>query len=272
MQYMHFNSSCAFCCVATLLELEGREISDTQLFREMRADLLLHREHETGTWQTGAMLQSGVWFDLALRPMGFSLEEVQSLDAEAVVERKPPFMVGLKREQGGRHAHILMEHRGDKLVFLNPHREGDGEPDLVTLTKEECVERLAPASTVGFLASCTPERIDFQPLFEQSRENWHRYQEELTAFATPLHSCEEFRAAQEPLLRALLLDGLEGARVCGHREQAERLRKLQSQFLSKLRQGKPFCLWDCWDKKDLSAAFAFYQSRLEALIQEGTVG
>lgn len=62
MQYMHFNSSCAFCCVANLLELEGRKISDTQLFREMRADLLLHREHETGTWQTGAMLQSGVWF------------------------------------------------------------------------------------------------------------------------------------------------------------------------------------------------------------------
>lgn len=272
MQYMHFNSSCAFCCVANLLELEGRKISDTQLFREMRADLLLHREHETGTWQTGAMLQSGVWFALALRPMGFSLEEVQSLDAEAVVERKPPFMVGLKREQGGRHAHILMEHRGDKLVFLNPHREGDGEPDLVTLTKEECVERLAPASTVGFLAPCTPERIDFQPLLERSKENWRSYEEELTTFSMQLHTLKELRTAQEPLLRALLLDGLEGARVCGHREQAERLRKLQSQFLSKLRRGKPFCLWDCWDKKDLSAAFAFYQSRLEVLIQEGTVG
>ena len=100
MQYMHFNSSCAYCCVANLLELQGRSVTDVQLFREMKAEWLLHYDVEAGMWQTGAMLQSGKWFDLVLRPMGFSLQETHNASADDVLGTKPPFMVGLKTGQG----------------------------------------------------------------------------------------------------------------------------------------------------------------------------
>lgn len=267
---MHFNSSCAYCCVANLLERQGIKRTDEELFREMRADRLLHYETESGQWQTGAMLQSSTWFDLALRPLGFSLSEAYDLSPEAVVMEDPPFMVGLKTEgRRGRHAHILTERSGERMTFLNPHREEDGEADLVMLTREECVKRLAPASVVGRLVPCTPQKTDFGPLMDRARENWHRYREEMTAFIARPHTCGEVRAAMDPLFRALFLDGLEGARICGHRAQAERLKLLQSQFLGALKRGEDLCLWEYLDQGLLADAFDFYCSAPETGEQMG---
>lgn len=258
MQYMHFNSSCAFCCVANLLELQGKLATDIELFQAMKADILLSYEAESGEWQTGAMLQSGEWFNLALRPMGFALEEAGNLSTDQVLDIEPPFMVGLKTGKGGRHAHILMERQGDTLTFLNPHREGDGEPDLVTLTVAECKERLASVSITGRLISCAPGETDFQQLLAHSKELWHEYQAELAGFISQTHSFEEIVAARNPLFRAFFLDGLEGARICGHKEQAERLGRLQTQFLGALKQKKTVCLSEYLDREALDAAFAFY--------------
>lgn len=270
MQYMHFNSSCAFCCVANLLELQEIKCTDEELFRNMKADLLLYYETESGEWQTGAMLQSGVWFDLALQPLGFSLKEAYDLSPEAVIEEEPSFMVGLKTEgRRGRHAHILIERNGDRMTFLNPHRENDGEADFVELTREECMEWLAPASTVGRLISCTPRETDFAPLLTQSKGNWYRYREELTAFASQRHTCGEHRAAMAPLFRALFLDGLEGAKVCGYRGQEERLRKLQGQFLGAIKQGKDLCLMDYLEEAQLTAALDFYCEELDRVLGMG---
>ena len=258
MQYMHFNSSCAYCCVANLLELQGRSVTDIQLFREIKAEWILHYDEEVGAWQTGAMLQSGKWFDLALRPMGFSLQETHNASADDVLGTKPPFMVGLKTGQGGRHAHILIKRVGESLTFLNPHREGDGEPDFVTLSRTECDERLSITSTIGRLNSCTPREIDFRPILDAARENWHVYQEELTDFISHTHTWEDMMTARDPLFRALVLDGLEGARIGGHKEQEARLRKLQGQFLGALKEKRPLCLSEYLDGEDLAEAFAFY--------------
>lgn len=258
MQYRHFNSSCAFCCVANLLELQGCSATDIQLFQAMNVEWMLHHSEESGTWETGAMLQGGAYFDLALRPMGFSLQETSGLSANEILVQEPIFMVGLKTGQGGRHAHILVERRDGRQVFLNPHSEGDGEPDLVILKEEECIRRLANNSTVGRLVPCQAEETDIQPLLEAAKENWHAYQAELTAFIALPHSHKEIRAARDPLFRALLLDGPEGARICGHAEQEARLRTLQGQFLSAWGEKEPLRLSEYMDVSTLEAAFAFY--------------
>lgn len=260
MQYMNFNSSCAFCCVANLLELQGRSITDGQLFQAMRVEWLLNHSEESGAWETGAMLQSGRYFDLALRPLGFSLQEVHGLSAEEVLAQEPGFMVGLKTGQGGRHARVLLERRNGSLVFLNPHREGDGEPDLVILTAEECLQRLEESSTVGRLISCPAKETDFRPLLAEARVNWRTYQEELTAFISQPHPSGDILAERDRLFRALLLDGPEGARLCGFREQEARLRAIQGQFLGALRGEKPVCLLEYMDMDTLEAAFAFYMT------------
>ncbi len=259
MQYMHFNSSCSFCGVANLLELQGREVTDVALFQAMRADILLHYEEKDGHWQIGAMLQSGCWFDLALIPMGFHLEEYTAKQEEIAYTLPPPFMVGLKMREGkGRHAHVLTERDGDRMIFLNPHRKNDGEEDLVVMTQEECICRLMPFSTVGRLASCTPKETDFEPLMAQSKKNWMQYQREWIAFTAQPHVREELLTLRDSFFRALLLDALEGARICGHREQEQRLELLQCQFMNSLKQEGPILLSKILDNEAVQEAFKFY--------------
>lgn len=268
MQYMHFNSSCSFCGVANLLELQGREITDEALFRAMRADVLLHYEEKEGCWQTGAMLQSGLWFDLALKSMGFRLEEHTAGVEEIVSILPPPFMVGLRTAGKGRHAMLLLTREGNTLTFLNPHREGDGEEDTITLSTAVCAERLEPASVVGRLVASDVTQVDFLPQLKKALGNWHQYQEVLLDYIGKCHTVNEIRIQMDPLFRPLLLDAVEGARICGYMEQEERLKKLQRQFLNSLRQEEPACLSEVLDKRELSAAFDFYFSRLETLIHE----
>lgn len=268
MQYMHFNSSCSFCGVANLLELQGREITDEELFRAMRADVLLHHEEKDGHWQTGAMLQSSAWFDLALKPMGFRLEEHTASAEEIISILPPPFMVGLRIAGRGRHAMLLLEREKNTLIFLNPHREGDGEENTITFSPAACAERLEPASMVGCLAASDALQVDFLPYLKKALDNWLRYQEELIDYTGKCHAADEIHSKMDSLFRPLLLDALEGARICGYRVQEERLRKLQRQFLNCLKRGEPVRLSECLAEEELFASFDFYRSRLETLISE----
>lgn len=274
MVYMTFNSSCSFAGVANLLHLRGVEVTDRELALRMKLPWLFAREG--GAFLAGPMLQSGKWFDLALRPLGFRLAEAVLPAAEAAdyLLSHGPAMLGLRVSPSDKHAVVFTGGTADALHFWNNKWENDPAEEEFTLTPEQLIQRLDDTCVIASLEEAAKSDPDFGPLLAASqevlRENL-RAVEDAARREAPVH---ELRGLLNPLFRPLLLDGITMLRLIGEDALADRFTVHQSALLSALRGDgeKAVRLCDTLDLPQLERDAEAYAALIAAQMPGATCG
>lgn len=227
MQYMTFPVSCAYCCAANLLEQYGIPISDRALALKAKLPWRLEYDRATDSFLAGAMLQAPRHFDLALNPLGFSFQE-EIVPKNRVLELHEPFMIGVDGEFG-KHAMVCLGETEGGHRFLNPHREGDGQPDHQLFSREELLSRLSAENHVGRLVKIAPKEPDILPL---GTETLVQYHQALCDFFRTDQNREILRKRRDPLLRPIALDWPAMMELAGEEALLEKLRRFQQQVFS----------------------------------------
>lgn len=238
MKYMSFTASCSYCCLANLLEMFGVEKEDRDIALEMGLPYLFSRDGESGSYLAGAMLQGKDWFNDYLNSIGFDFFEdmVEKEQTIRHLEEHIPCMVGLKGDFG-RHAMIFKGHQNGEYRFMNPHREGDGQPDEVVFSEGALLEALSEVNAVGYILPgkepVKPDRSAFQ-----SSLSWlRRWRDEIREFCGQPRTRAEIMAAVDPLFRPLAVDGLAMMELIGEQALAEGFRIFQQQAMALFRAG-----------------------------------
>ena len=238
MKYMTFTASCSYCCLANFLEAFGIDKEDRDIAREMGLPYLFFRDGESSSYLAGAMLQGKYWFDRYLRTIGFEFFEelVGKENTLSFLEGHIPCMVGLKGEFG-KHAMIFRGRQNSQFVFLNPHREGDGQPDEVLFSEDGLLDALSEINAVGFVCPVSQRTEPDKSAFQDSLLWLGRWREELREFCGQTRTKDEIMAAVDPLFRPLAVDGLAMMELAGERELADGFRRFQRQAMALFRAG-----------------------------------
>ena len=264
MKYMTFNSSCSYAGLANLLYYYGVDAEDRTIALRMGLPYLF--AYEDGRYLSGPMLQGARWFNLYLRPIGFTLAE-HRLSREKVcpyLQANPPAILGLRVTTTSKHAVIYTGGREGEYHFLNNKRQTSPEPETLHLTETDIFSRLDQTVTIGILGKTEPVPVNLQPYLEKSLTTLRSLQSELTAFC----SCEQFPAAQqramETLFRPILLDGVTMLELLEEEQLASSLRTVRTQFMRTIRESRPAVLSTHLDMPLLTASINEYAQLIAA--------
>lgn len=239
MKYMTFRGSCAFAGVANMLERFGVDVTDQDIALGMNLPYLFAKED--GAYLGGPMLQSAQWFDLYLRTVGFAMQE-KILPREAVpaaLREKDCAMIGLHLSERDKHAVICTGHIDGSYCFVNNKWEKTEEPERLSLTEEELLNRLDAQTAIAVLVPAEVYQPDFAPLFQQSRSVLAEMKQDLTAFCQRERQPQELIAAMNPLFRAVLLDGVTMLELIGQQELADRFIRIRDALMGAVRSNEP---------------------------------
>ena len=244
MKYMTFNSSCAFAGVANMLSILGVEVEDRDIALGMKLPFLF--EKEEGAYLAGPMLQSAKWFNLYMNPIGFEMKERFDAKEEvpAVLMAEKTAMLGIRVSPRDKHAVVYTGTEGECFCFLNNKWAHTEDPEVLTLSQEDLLSRLDDTVVIATLHPCGKKNADFAPLYRRSCEILVELKEELTEFCAIEKTREEILTAMNPLFRPMLLDGITMLDLIGQTELASKLRTVQIEFMSAIREGVPVVLAD----------------------------
>lgn len=239
MKYMTFNSSCSYAGLANLLSFYGVDTEDRAIALQMRLPYLF--ACEDGQYFSGPMLQGAKWFNLYLRPMGFTFIErwMKREDVCSCLRAHPPAMLGLHVTAESKHAVIYTGGEEEEYRFLNNKHEGSPEPADLRLPEKELLSRLDETVTVGILERAEPVPIELRPYLEGSLTTLHDLGEEITAFCSQEQPAAALREARGTLFRPVLLDGATMLELLGEEQIAAALRTVRVQLMAALREDRP---------------------------------
>ena len=168
----------------------------------------------------GAMLQSKEWFDLYLRPRGFSYIE-KSIPRRSVTDvLSPGLMLGIRLSPQSKHAVVFTEKEKNKFIFLNNKWETSSESDMYIFSEEELLEKLSEDVIVGCLERDEIKKTNLYPFFNESLATWKQLREELLEFVSAFATPKEIQKSRDRLFRPLLVDGLAMMKLLKQRELA----------------------------------------------------
>lgn len=266
MKYMTFNSSCAYAGLANLLEFYGVETEDYLIAQEIALPYCFAKEG--GVYQAGPMLQGKRWFELYLRPRGFYFNEVRMPRERAAdyLAVQPCAMVGIRMENGQKHAVIYSKTEAGKLCFLNNKRRSSDEPEQFVFSRQELEQRLETDTPIATLGRCDAEPVSLAPVLEGSLAVFQKLRQELLQFCSVPQSPDDLAAAQDRLFRPILLDALSVLPLAGEWELCETLGVIQKEYLRTLRQEKPVVLAQELPMEQLEDALKLYRNRIKTML------
>ena len=262
MKYMTFPSSCSFAGLANLLVFYGVDTEDYEIALGMELPYLF--AHEAGKYLSGPMLQGAKWFNLYLNPLGFALSE-RDMEKKQICSYLSdifPAMLGIRVSSEGKHAVIYTGRQDEKYLFLNNRRKDSPEPETLSLTAGELLNRLDELVTVGCLVRVASESRDFRPLLENSVLVFQRLREEIHAFSAREQSAASLKIAMDGLFRPVLLDGVTMLELLGEVEIADMLKDVRMEFLSAVKTGHAVILTEMLDMQRLDDAMDQYEHLL----------
>lgn len=264
MKYMTFNSSCAYAGVANLLAFYGVDTEDYLIAQEIALPYCFAKEG--GVYQAGPMLQGKRWFALYLRPRGFCFNEVRLPRQQAAdyLAAQPCAMVGIRMENGQKHAVVYTKTEAGKLYFLNNKRKNSEEPEQLCFSRQELEQRLEDDTPIATLERCDTEPVSLAPVLEESLAVFRELKQELLQFCSMPQSPADLAAAQNRLFRSVLLDALSVLPLAGEWTLCENLGAVQKEYLRTIRQNRPVVLAQELPMERLVEALELYQNRIEA--------
>jgi len=117
--------------------------------------------------------------------------------------------------------------------FFNPKHPQSSEQTEITLTKDELLDRLADVVVCGQIKK-TDNSINKIPTIN-SYNIWLQYKKAFEIFLNESHSHKELLDKRDSLFRPLLIDSLEMMRLLKQDDLVNKLKKLQSDYVSILR-------------------------------------
>lgn len=236
MKYMTFNSSCSYAGVANMLEQYGVDTDDRTIAMEMKLPYLF--AYEDGEYMAGPMLQSADWFNLYLQPIGFEMteQEIPTAQVPEYLKQQKTAMLGLKVDEGGKHAVVYTGVQDGKLVFLNNKWEQDPDQEQLVLTEVELVERIGASAMIATLEPVTPKEVDLSNIIKKSISVMRKNLSEIQEVCGREETVGVLRSKLNTLFRPLLLDGITMLGLLEEMNLAQRFTAVQSSFLTALRQ------------------------------------
>ena len=268
MKYMHMNSSCPYAGLANMLMLLGRDTEDYKIALDMDLASHIRYDEETGVFRSGFSLQEKEWFDLYLKPRGYSYRETCWDKEEVLKNLRPGMMLGIFVEPERKRAVVCDAVEEGALTFLNNKWEQTEEAERLNFTPAELLERLPEQVTVGYIEPAKAETVDLRPVYAESLLTWKLLREKLRIFMEQTQTAKAMRGQLNVLFRALLLDGLTMAQLRKDEVLTEKLTALQGQFLGVLRQNIPARLADTVDMALLEEAVDLICQHAEAACQK----
>lgn len=264
MKYMTFNSSCAYTGLANLLAFYGIDTEDYLIAQEIALPYCFAKED--GAYKAGPMLQGKRWFGSYLRPRGFCFNEVRLPRQQAAdyLAAQPCAMVGIRMENGQKHAVVYTKTEAGKLYFLNNKRKNSEEPEQLCLSRQELEQRLEADTAIATLGRCEAEPASLAPILEDSLAALQELRQELLRFCSVRQSPAELAAARDRLFRPILLDALSVLPLAGEWALCEKLGAVQKEYLRTIRQNRPVVLAQELPMEWLVEALELYQNRIEA--------
>ncbi len=235
MKYMTFNSSCSYAGIANMLEQYGIDTNDRLIAETIRLPYLF--AYEDGAYLAGAMLQSAEWFDLYLNPIGYRMVErrISSTQAADYLRTQKTAMLGIKMENGGKHAVVYKGEEAGKLVFINNKWEKEAVPELISLTAAELIQKTDPVVVIACLEEVQPKEIDLTDKLKNSIRVLRGNEAEIISLCNEEHTVEYIGSSLNTLFRPLFLDGITMLHLIGETSLADRLQGLQSELLGVLK-------------------------------------
>ena len=258
MKYMTFNSSCSYAALANLLEPFGVDTTDRQIALDMGLPYFFAKEG--GAYLAGPMLQGKRWFDLYLNPIGLAMTEtaVPRKDLCAYLQTAAPAMLGLHVSENSKHAVIFTGIENEQYSFLNSKWAHSNEPETLRLTQEELLSRVDDTATVGTLTRTSPTTPDLSQLYQSSVSTLRSMEEEIIAFCAFERTPRQLRQVMDPFFRPLLVDAVTMADLLGESTIRDRLKILQSQFMTAIRADRPVRLAEVLDLPLLAQTVGAY--------------
>ncbi len=236
MKYMTFNSSCSYAGIANMLNQYGVDTNDREIALGMRLPYLL--AYSDGAYVSGPMLQKAEWYDIYLNSIGFTLIE-KKVSADNVVDylnEQKTAMLGIKMENGGKHAVVYIGMEENQLVFLNNKWESEEAPEKIFMTADELQQKVETELVVATLHAVKETEICVLDKLENSLVVLQEMMMEIVELCNKDVTIEYLRSKLNTLFRPLFLDGITMLNLIGEVELAEAWREMQGDLLSALRQ------------------------------------
>lgn len=247
MKYMHFNSSCSYAGLANMLDMQGYDTEDYKIALDIGLPCHIRYDSKTGYYMAGAMLQSKEWFELYLRPRGFSYME-QTISRERITDVLcPGMMLGIRLSPQSKHAVVFVKKEENKFIFINNKWETSYEGDTYIFSEGEFLEKLPEAVTVGLLERDEIKKTDLYPYFNESLATWKQLREELLKYASASVTPKELQRSRDRLFRPLLVDGLAMMRLLKQQELVAWLETVQRQYLDVVKRNQAVRMADEMD-------------------------
>ena len=266
MKYMHFNSSCSYAALATLMAYEGVDTEDYQIALEMKLPWLFTKED--GEYRAGPMLQGGKWFNLWLLPRGYQIRE-EWVRREALGEYLRPLgpaMLGL-RAPGGKHACVFSGYADEAFHFINPIHEGSDEPVELTFSPEELLLAADEEVVVGVVVPTEPQAVSLGPYLRDSISVIRENCAEIKKLAAQKQDPDSYFPLMNSLFRPLLLDGISMLELAGEKDLAREFTLLQQQFMAFLKGTRQDALGEMLSLDKLQELTEEYVRLIEAQME-----
>ena len=258
MKYMTFNSSCSYAGLANLLSFYGVDTEDREIALQMGLPFLF--DYMDGCYLSGPMLQSEKWFNLYLKPIGFTMTETE-VDKEQICDylRNLRYaMLGIYVSERNKHAVIFTGMKDDKFCMLNNKWEQVDEPEMLFLSEQELLQRVDEIIMVGILNKTVCESVRNENLLGHSIEVLQALGKDIIDFCSQEKTAIDIRFSMNTLFRAILLDGITMLELIGETQIIQKLKTVQGQFMNAVKENKPLQLNQCLDVPLLNAAIAEY--------------
>ncbi len=241
---MHFNSSCSYAGLANMLELLNHDTEDFKIALEIGLPYFVKYDSESECYQAGAMLQSKEWYDLYLKPRGFSYiqQVVSKTDICSILQ--PGMMLGVQINRQLKHAIVFINQINGIYSFINNKWEESQDVNTFEFTKDELLDKLAEKVVVGSIKTCECEKIDFLPYYIESISTWKKLKLELQQFTTKEQSSQNLYEAMDRLFRPLLVDGLAMMKLLDEQQILQYLESLQKRFIEVVKRNQKVVLAD----------------------------
>lgn len=242
MKYMTFNSACSFAGIANMLEQYGVDVTDREIALGMKLPYLF--AYDEGAYVSGPMLQKAEWFNLYLNSIGFVLIE-KKIPADQVVDylkSQKTAMLGIKMENGGKHAVVYKGIEADKLLFINNKWENEEAPSEMKFTEEELQENIEAEFVIATLQQVQPAKVCIVEKLEASVSALQANVLEIEELCKKEVSIAYLQSKLNTLFRPLFLDGITMLHLIGETEFADEWKVMQGNLLDAIRADKNQCI------------------------------
>lgn len=260
MKYMTFNSSCSYAGIANLLSFYGVDTEDRTIALAMGLPFLF--DYEDGRYCSGPMLQGAKWFNLYLKPIGFTMTEKEVDRAQLCdyLRGSQAVMLGIHVSENNKHAVVYTGIQDGKFCMLNNKWAQSDEPDTQLFSEQELLQRVDETATVAVLNKSAIEPVQTEGLAEHSIAVLQSLAKDISAFCSWERSPADIQSSMNTLFRAILLDGITMLDLIGETQISQKLKTVQGQLMDAVKENKPLRLDQRLDMELLNSAITDYIS------------